>query len=605
MVPPEYAHDRAAYVDLVCGEMLAACAPLARWIDVFCDRGAFDAEETRAVLRAGVAAGLEPRLHGNQLAHGPGAQIAAEFGAASVDHCTYLTDDDVAALAQAGVVATLLPGAEFSTRSPYPDARRLLDAGVTVALATDCNPGSSFVTSMPFVIALAVREMRMTPAEALWAATAGGAAALRRDDIGRLARAARRTSPCSMRRITVAPRLPARFVPGLRNVGRWRTDCLSVTGITPIHGPAASCRYHVQNPSRHQTAECPMQRRFAFLISVACALAVLMPASAFAWGSGNVDSLDDTYWGTHDWVVWQAYVQAGKPSWFKINEALLNNDDPDDVDPDRFDHVFHVEEQFGGAAWRVGELYIEAVKAHDRGDYVAASRAIGLLSHYYSDVTVPFHTYRRDEGTVYDTLHDPYEKAAREYSHDKADKRMLSTRSRKTATNVRTMTRSAAAAANTKLSTIVAGKGSFANAAVRDATRYCLSRAVNDLADMMKSVPSGAGRPSAATAIPSFKPYRRYTGKGKWARADARIVNSNGNPLRAMKVEFTWQFDGSTRKIARYTDSDGWAYCWTITPTDQPYFKQFTASARVDSGGKTYRTPTTWFVTTPILEDGA
>jgi imidazolonepropionase len=187
VVPAEYADDRDAYVDLVCGEMLAACAPHARWIDIFCDAGAFSADEARRVLRAGIAAGLLPRLHGNQLGHGPGATVAAEFGAASVDHCTYLSPADVAALRHAGVVATLLPGADFSTRSPYADARALLDAGVTVALATDCNPGTSYVTSMPLVIALAVREMRMTPAEALWSATAGGAAALRRDDIGRLA----------------------------------------------------------------------------------------------------------------------------------------------------------------------------------------------------------------------------------------------------------------------------------------------------------------------------------------------------------------------------------------------------------------------------------
>ena len=187
VVPPEYGHDRSAYVDLVCGEMLEACAPLARWIDVFCDSGAFDAEETRAILRAGLDAGLAPRLHGNQLAPGPGAQIAAEFKAASLDHCTYLTDEDIAALAESQVVATLLPGAEFSTRSPYPDARRLIDAGVTVALATDCNPGSSYITSMPLMIAMAVRDMHMTPSQALFAATAGGAAALRREDIGQLA----------------------------------------------------------------------------------------------------------------------------------------------------------------------------------------------------------------------------------------------------------------------------------------------------------------------------------------------------------------------------------------------------------------------------------
>jgi imidazolonepropionase len=187
VVPSEYTDDRAAYVELVAGAMLEACAPHARWIDVFCDKGAFSAEETRYVLAAGIAAGLKPRLHGNQLEHGPGAHIAVEFGAASVDHCTYLTDADVAALAGSGTVATLLPGADFCTRSPYPDARRVLDAGVTVALATDCNPGSSYVTSMPLCIALAVREMRMTPAEALWAATAGGARALLRGDVGHLA----------------------------------------------------------------------------------------------------------------------------------------------------------------------------------------------------------------------------------------------------------------------------------------------------------------------------------------------------------------------------------------------------------------------------------
>jgi imidazolonepropionase len=190
-VPPECADDRGAYVALVAGEMTDECAPLARWVDVFCDAGAFSEDEARTVLRAGMAAGLMPRLHGNQLAAGPGVRLAVELGAASVDHCTHLTAEDVDALAASAVVATLLPGADFGTRSPYPDARRLLDAGVTVALATDCNPGTSFVTSMPLCIALAVREMHMTPAEALHAATFGGARALRRQDVGRLGRGAR------------------------------------------------------------------------------------------------------------------------------------------------------------------------------------------------------------------------------------------------------------------------------------------------------------------------------------------------------------------------------------------------------------------------------
>lgn len=182
--------DRDAYVRLVVGEMLAACAPHARWVDVFCEPAsphAFDAAESRTVLTAGRDAGLGLRVHGNQLAAGPGVRLAVELGAASVDHCTFLSDADVDALAGGSTVATLLPGVEFSTRSPYPDARRLLDAGVTIALATDCNPGTCYSSSMPLMIALAVREMGMTPAEALWSATAGGAKALRRDDIGVLA----------------------------------------------------------------------------------------------------------------------------------------------------------------------------------------------------------------------------------------------------------------------------------------------------------------------------------------------------------------------------------------------------------------------------------
>ncbi len=191
VVPTEFADASDDYVDLVVGDMLAACAPHARWIDAFCERGAFTAEQSRRVLEAGAAAGLGIRVHGNQLGEGDGVRLAVELGAASVDHCTFLGDADVAALAASDTVATLLPGVEFSTRQPYPDARRLIDAGVTVALASDCNPGSSFTSSMPFCIAVAVRDMGMTPAEAVWASTAGGAAALRRTDVGAIRPGAR------------------------------------------------------------------------------------------------------------------------------------------------------------------------------------------------------------------------------------------------------------------------------------------------------------------------------------------------------------------------------------------------------------------------------
>ncbi len=186
VVPPEFDGDPAGYVDLVCGAMLDACAPHARWVDVFCEQGAFGRDEAATVLAAGIAAGLQPRVHANQLTAGPGVQLAVEVGAASADHCSNLTEADVEALGASPTVATLLPGVEFSTRHPYPDARRLLDAGATVALATDCNPGSCFTSSMPLCIALAVREMHMTTQEAVWAATAGGARALRRTDVGHL-----------------------------------------------------------------------------------------------------------------------------------------------------------------------------------------------------------------------------------------------------------------------------------------------------------------------------------------------------------------------------------------------------------------------------------
>jgi len=191
VLAPEYSEEPGEYVSLVAGEMLEAARTHAKWIDVFCDRGAFDVSQAREILIAGREAGLQPRIHANQLSNIGAVQLAVELDCASADHCTHLNAADVDALANSNTVATLLPGAEFSTRSPYPDARRLLEAGVTVALATDCNPGSSYTTSMPFCLAVAVRDMKMTPAEALWSATRGGAQALRRNDVGHLGIGAR------------------------------------------------------------------------------------------------------------------------------------------------------------------------------------------------------------------------------------------------------------------------------------------------------------------------------------------------------------------------------------------------------------------------------
>ena len=186
VVPEDYAGKADEYVSLVTSEMLETCAPHAKWVDVFCDVGAFDVDQSRAILQAGIAKGLQPRIHANQLAQGGGVQLAVELDCASADHCTHLSTQDIEALAGSNTVATLLPGAEFSTRATYPDAKKLFAAGVTVALATDCNPGSSYTTSMSFCIAVAIRDMGFSPEQALWSATLGGAKALRRSDIGAL-----------------------------------------------------------------------------------------------------------------------------------------------------------------------------------------------------------------------------------------------------------------------------------------------------------------------------------------------------------------------------------------------------------------------------------
>lgn len=192
VVAPEFSSHADAYVDLVVGEMLNACAQHASWIDVFCDRGAFTTAQSRRILEAGIAKKLKPRIHLNQLEQGDGIAMAIELDCASADHLTYLTDEDITALAASNTVAGLVPGADFSTRAPhYPRGRDLLDAGAVVALSPDCNPGSSFTTNMPLMIALAVREMNLRVDEALFAATMGGAISLRRDDVGHLSIGAR------------------------------------------------------------------------------------------------------------------------------------------------------------------------------------------------------------------------------------------------------------------------------------------------------------------------------------------------------------------------------------------------------------------------------
>ncbi len=257
VVPAEYEGRADDYVALVCGEMLAACAPRARWIDVFCEDGAFDEAQSRAVLEAGRAAGLGLRVHGNQLGPGPGVRLAVELGAASVDHCTHLTDEDVAALAASETVATFLPATDFSTRQPYPDARRVIDAGATVAVATNCNPGSSYTTSISFCIALAVRDMGMTIDEALRRRDArrGTRAASCRRRPPRARRARRRRRPG--RPVARAPRLPARRA---ADRGHDQRRARRVGGARPRGGPD---RPRIATPIPATAAQAPETRRRA------------------------------------------------------------------------------------------------------------------------------------------------------------------------------------------------------------------------------------------------------------------------------------------------------------------------------------------------------
>ena len=191
VVPPEFKDEPERYVDLVIDEIIPAAEGKAKWIDVFCETGAFSEDQTRRIIEAGKAVGMKPRLHANQLTEGGALKLGAELGCVSVDHATFASDEDLEILAEAGTVVTLLPSIEFSTRQPYPDVRRYVDAGVSLAVATDCNPGSGFSNSMPFVIAIGVRDMHFTVEQAVWAATAGGANALQRTDVGHLGAGAR------------------------------------------------------------------------------------------------------------------------------------------------------------------------------------------------------------------------------------------------------------------------------------------------------------------------------------------------------------------------------------------------------------------------------
>jgi imidazolonepropionase len=178
VVAPEFTDDRGSYVDLVAGAMMDAVMDRVAFVDVFCDEAAFTVDETKWIAEAARSRDLGVRLHVEQLGHTGGAALAAEIGAVAADHLDHATDEDLDALVRAGTVGVLLPGVSYSMREPAPDGRRFWDAGLTVAIATDCNPGTAYLETMPFIISLAAVTSGLTPAEAVWSATRGGALAL-------------------------------------------------------------------------------------------------------------------------------------------------------------------------------------------------------------------------------------------------------------------------------------------------------------------------------------------------------------------------------------------------------------------------------------------
>ena len=189
-VPPEYRSRRTAYVDLVVDEMIpeVAGAKAAEWCDVFCESGVFTPEESTRILEAGMAHGLKPRIHADELGASGGSEVAARVGARSADHLIYVQSDGIVAMARAGVTATLLPNAAFYLKlGRFAPARALIDAGVAVALATDVNPGGGFSPSMPFAMSIACFGMNMTFEEALAGATLNAAWSIDRSaDVGSL-----------------------------------------------------------------------------------------------------------------------------------------------------------------------------------------------------------------------------------------------------------------------------------------------------------------------------------------------------------------------------------------------------------------------------------
>lgn len=349
-----------------------------------------------------------------------------------------------------------------------------------------------------------------------------------------------------------------------------------------------------------------MSRRILLAITVVCTMLIAFPTSALGWADNSVtNSVEDRYWGTHDWIVWQAYVAAGQPAWFDWKTAVTYSDYPDRNDSSKVDHVYHVDPSFGGAPHRVTNLYQQALNQYKAGDYAGASKTLGLLSHYYSDACVPFHTENKDVRKEHDLYHDTYELQVKSLASKKTDKVFLQLRERRAVTNVRAKTISSAYVANKQLDPILDNwpSGGIGNSTVRSATKVSLSEAVNGFADIIAAVPTGKGVGPAPYKYSVYESFRRYVAKYGKANTTARVVDSSGRPIRGVKVTFTWEFDAGTRKHVRYTNPDGYVYSWQETGA-QSWYRPFDVSAQIATTGSTLNSKDTWLMTTPVLATG-
>ncbi|HET6350579.1 MAG TPA: zinc dependent phospholipase C family protein [Coriobacteriia bacterium] len=347
-----------------------------------------------------------------------------------------------------------------------------------------------------------------------------------------------------------------------------------------------------------------MSRKIKMATLIVIAVALLLPSTAFAWSNGPaVGGVTGNGFGTHDWILDNAIKTAGQGgTWLDYNAALLASDDPDTQSTDSAWHLFRDKGISRGAPYAVGTLYEQAVEAYRAGDVAKASRCIGLLSHYYADVLEPFHTTY--DAIDHESAHLSYELAVDDYTRHAGDKQSWNvSRGTQPVSDIRAQTVAAAKFARSKYPDLLSayGSGGSVNSSVSQITGAVLSRASNDLADIIASVPSAAGVAPAPTAI-GVQMSRYNVAQNAKAGALVQVRNDNGAPMEGVGVLLTWQVAGGTKQVLAYTDSSGYAQYYQnvgALPLMQPRILTATAS----SGGATVAATTT-YCATPRLKTG-